>query len=118
MEDLAPDVYRQRMVIEALREEPFTAEEISAYLVKLGTILDMLPLAQPFTHLSEKYGWSAWMHWETSGVHFYSWDKRDPVFFSVDIYTCKKFDSQIALSFTKDSLKATQIVSKEVGLDD
>src|SRR5579859_5395225 len=116
MQDLAPDVYRQRMFIEGLREEPFTAEEISAYLVKLGEVLDMLPLAQPFTNLSEKYGWSAWMHWETSGVHFYSWEKRDPVFFSVDIYTCKEFSYDTGLEFTKEALKAKQIVSKEVTL--
>ena len=116
MNDLAPDVYRQRMFIEGLRELPFTAEEISAYLVKLGEVLDMLPLATPFTHLSEKYGWSAWMHWETSGVHFYSWDKRDPVFFSVDIYTCKKFDPETAVTFTKEYFKAIQVTSKEVTL--
>lgn len=116
MKDLAPDVYRQRMFIEGLREQPFTAEEIIAYLVELGKVLDMLPLAQPYTNLSEKYGWSAWMHWETSGVHFYSWDKRSPVFFSVDIYTCKKFDYQTAETFTRDYFKATEIVSKEVTL--
>ena len=116
MKDIAPDVYRQRMFIEGLREEPFTAEEISAYLEELGKVLDMLPLAQPYTNLSEKYGWSAWMHWETSGVHFYSWDKRNPVFFSVDIYTCKEFDYETATTFTKDYLKATEVISKEVTL--
>ncbi len=104
------------MFIEGLRELPFTAEEISAYLVKLGEVLDMLPLATPFTNLSEKYGWSAWMHWETSGVHFYSWDKRDPVFFSVDIYTCKKFNPETAEIFTKEYFNATHIASKEVTL--
>jgi S-adenosylmethionine decarboxylase len=104
------------MLIEGLRDLPCTAEEIATYLVKLGEGLDMLPLATPFTHLSEKYGWSAWMHWETSGVHFYSWDKRDPVFFSVDIYTCKKFDPEMAVRITGEYFKATQIVSKEVTL--
>lgn len=116
MKNLAPEVYRQRMVMEGLRIEPFTAEEISAYLLKLGEVLDMISLAHPFTHLSETYGWSAWMHWETSGVHFYSWDKREPVFFSVDIYTCKRFDPQIAMDFTKEYFKAIEIVSKEVSL--
>ena len=114
MKDIAPDVYRQRMFIEGLRDTPFTPEEIKAYLIKLGEVLDMLPLATPFTHLSEKYGWSAWMHWETSGVHFYSWDKRNPVFFSVDIYTCKKFDPKLAVTFTTAYLKAMQVVSKEI----
>ncbi len=116
MKDLAPDVYRQRMFIEGLRSAPFAAEEITAYLIKLGEVLDMLPLATPFTHHSEKYGWSAWMHWETSGVHFYSWDKRDPVFFSVDIYTCKKFDPETAVKFTEKYFQATKIDSKEVTL--
>ena len=117
MKDLATDVYRQRMCIEGLREVPFTAEEISAYLLKLGEVLDMLPVAQPYTNLSEKYGWSAWMHWETSGVHFYSWDKREPVFFSVDIYTCKKFDYETAVSLTQEYFKATEIAWKKVTLE-
>jgi S-adenosylmethionine decarboxylase len=116
MKDIAPDVYRQRMSIEGLRDKPFTTEEICAYLVKLGEVLDMLPLAMPYTNLSEKYGWSAWMHWETSGVHFYSWDKREPVFFSVDIYTCKKFDYGMAENFTKKYFSAKEVVSKEVTL--
>lgn len=64
MKDIAPDVYRQRMLIEGLRDLPFTAEEITTYLMKLGEVLDMLPLASPYTNLSEKYGWSAWMHWK------------------------------------------------------
>ena len=117
MKDLAPDVYRQRMFIEGLREAPFTADEITVYLEKLCEVLDMTPLTKPYTHLSEKYGWSAWMHWETSGVHFYSWDKLKPVFFSVDIYTCKPFDYQTAETFTKDYLKTIEVVSKEVTLN-
>lgn len=117
MKDLAPDVYRQRMLIEAVRAQPFTAAEITAYLEKLAEALEMVPLGHPDTNLSEKFGWSAWMHWETSGVHFYSWDKRHPVFFSVDIYTCKRFDSMTATNFTKDYLKAEEIVSKDVTLD-
>lgn len=116
MKDVAPDVYRQRMFIEGLRDLPLAEEETKGYLIGLGEALEMLPLATPYTNLSEKYGWSAWMHWETSGVHLYSWDKRKPVFFSVDIYTCKKFDPEIAIKFTKDYLRATEIVSKEITL--
>ena len=29
-------------------------------------------------------GWAGWIHWETSGAHFYAWDTPRP-FFSVDI---------------------------------
>ena len=48
-------------------------------------------LLDPVTHRSDRYGWAGWVHWETSGAHFYAWE--DPLFFSVDIYTCKPFDS-------------------------
>ena len=52
------------------------------------------------------------MHWETSGAHLYAWDS--PLFFSVDVYTCKPFDEARAVDFTADFFAATTIVSKSL----
>lgn len=112
MKDLATTIYRQRMVIEGYPSNPITDAQIKDYLSKLSTELDMVELLSPVTHRSDLYGWAGWIHWETSGAHFYAWE--DPLFFSVDIYTCKKFDPENALSFTKDFFEATEVVSKNV----
>jgi hypothetical protein len=98
--DLAPDIHRQRAVIEGHPSRPLAADEIKEYLVGLSGVLRMKVLADPVTHRSEMFGEAAWIHWETSGAHFYSWE-QPRLFFSVDIYTCKAFTVDDAVAYTK-----------------
>jgi hypothetical protein len=101
MIDLAPEIYRQRLVIEGYPTAALTDSQIKDYLSRLSSELDMKQLMEPVTHRSDTYGEAAWIHWETSGAHFYSWE-QPRLFFSVDIYTCKAFDEQKAIDFTKN----------------
>ncbi|MDA8374858.1 MAG: S-adenosylmethionine decarboxylase [Actinomycetota bacterium] len=110
--DLAPDIYRQRLVIEGIPAAPINDAQIVAYLRDLGTVCGMKVLTDPVTHLSETYGWAGWVHWETSGAHFYAWD-TPRLFFSVDVYTCKPFDAAVAAEFTRKALGASVITFKE-----
>ena len=90
MEDLAPEIPRQRLVIEGIPDRPIAADAIEDYLSRLsiGTADDG---AHSTGHSrSPKFGWAGWIHWETSGAHFYAWE-TPRLFFSVDIYTCKAF---------------------------
>lgn len=111
MVDLAPTILRQRLVVEGLVSKAITREEIINYLSELSVVTDMVTLIEPVTHRSDMYGWAGWIHWETSGAHFYAWDEPD-LFFSVDIYTCKAFDPDKVVEFTKDYFNATSIVAK------
>lgn len=72
----------------------------------------MVALLDPVTHKSDRYGWAGWIHWETSGAHFYAWE-TPVLFFSVDIYTCKQFDAQTVVKFTKDFFDATRITAQD-----
>lgn len=110
--DLAPMILRQRLVIEGFPESPITAMQIADYLSKLSDVCDMKTLIEPVTHCSDTYGWAGWIHWESSGAHFYAWD-QPVLFFSVDIYTCKAFDPKIATQFTKDYFNASVVTAKE-----
>jgi hypothetical protein len=110
MRDLAPEIHRQRLVVEGLVAAPISEEDIVLYLKELGVITDMLVLSEPTTNLSPSYGWAAWVHWETSGAHFYAWDVPR-LFFSVDIYTCKAFDPQSVVDFTQRYFQASEIES-------
>jgi hypothetical protein len=100
VKDLAPEIYRQRAVIEGYPNAPLLADDIKKYLLGLSEILEMITVASPATHRSEKFGEAAWIHWETSGAHFYAWD-QPRLFFSVDIYTCKPFEVKKAIQYTK-----------------
>lgn len=109
--DLAPNIYRQRLVIEGYPGFVITDEHIKDYLSKLSEEVEMITLLEPVTHCSDKYGWAGWIHWETSGAHFYAWE-QPLLFFSVDIYTCKEFDPEKATAFTKEYFKASEVVTK------
>jgi hypothetical protein len=112
MEDLAPEICRQRVVVEGLCREPIDAESIRGYLSELSKAIDMVALMEPVTHQSPLYGWAGWIHWETSGAHFYAWDVPR-LFFSVDVYACKPFSAQAVVDLTREWFDATTVVFKE-----
>jgi S-adenosylmethionine decarboxylase len=112
MPDLAPAIHRQRLVIEGTCREPITDVQIREYLSRLSDVCGMTTLIEPVTHRSDLYGWAGWIHWETSGAHFYAWEVP-LLFFSVDIYTCLAFDPVDAVRFTQEYFDAPEIVAKE-----
>jgi S-adenosylmethionine decarboxylase len=109
--DLAPQILRQRLVVEGTCAEPIGAHQIRQYLNRLATVCDMRTLTRPVTHRSPRYGWAGWVHWETSGAHFYAWDEP-ALFFSVDIYTCKAFDPDRVIDFTAQYFDTDNIVGR------
>lgn len=109
--DLAPGILRQRLVIEGTCPQAISEADIARYLTDLSDVCGMTALLDPVTHRSPTYGWAGWIHWETSGAHFYAWDQPTP-FFSVDVYTCKAFDEHRATTFTARFFAATQVVAQ------
>ena len=109
--DLAPEIVRQRLVVEGVPAAPIDAAQIADYLSALSRVTDMVQLIEPVTHCSDLYGWAGWVHWETSGAHFYAWE-QPRLFFSVDVYTCKAFDVDTAVAFTRDYFQAAPVVAK------
>ncbi|MDA8292113.1 MAG: S-adenosylmethionine decarboxylase [Actinomycetota bacterium] len=110
--DLAPEIYRQRLVVEGLCTRPIDDATIRDYLTRLSTVCGMRTLIEPVTHRSERYGWAGWIHWETSGAHLYAWEVPR-LFFSVDIYTCAPFSTSDVLEFTQSYFGATRVVARE-----
>lgn len=109
--DLAPAILRQRLVIEGTCPRPIDEPSIKRYLSELSCVTGMTRLIEPVTHRSDRYGWAGWVHWETSGAHFYAWE-QPLIFFSVDIYTCKAFEDAAAIRFTEKFFDADQIVAR------
>lgn len=110
MKDLAPGILRQRMVLEGTCPVPISQEKIIDYLGELSNVCEMRLLRFPVTHRSDRFGWAGWIHWETSGAHFYAWETPQ-LFFSVDIYTCKAFDAERVYWFTKDFFEAQEMAA-------
>ena len=108
--DLAPEIVRQRMVIEGTPTEPIGADDIARYLTGLSEVCQMTLLIEPVTHRSDRFGWAGWVHWESSGAHFYGWE-QPRLFFSVDIYTCRAFDAERVVEYTSDFFRPTELVA-------
>jgi hypothetical protein len=110
--DLSPQIYRQRLVVEGFPEKLITNTTIVDYLSKLSDVLKMRALMTPITHRSDKFGECGWIHWETSGAHFYAWEQPH-LFFSADIYTCKQFNPTDAVEFTRSYFNSSKLSFKE-----
>ena len=100
--DLAPDIVRQRIIIEGTLHNPFEPEDMDKYCHEVTKVLNMTYVTAPICNYEPHYGWCAYMHWKESGLHIYSWDNGEPKFFSIDMYTCKKFDPADALRYTEE----------------
>jgi len=111
MPDLAPTICRQRLVIEGTCDTAISDTAIRGYLVGLSEVCQMKVLLDPVTHRSDRFGWAGWVHWEGSGAHLYAWD-RPQLFFSVDVYTCKAFDVEQVVEYTRRFFAARRIVAK------
>ena len=110
MRDLAPHIHRQRLVIEGTPLEQISADDITSYLSALSVELDMVEILAPVMHQSDLYGWAGWIHWETSGAHFYAWE-QPTLFFSVDIYACRRFEPGEVVEFTRQFFDPTDVVA-------
>jgi S-adenosylmethionine decarboxylase len=111
MPDLAPAICRQRLVIEGTCDTPVSEAAVREYLVGLSEVCAMTILLDPVTHRSDRFGWAGWVHWEASGAHVYAWD-RPVLFFSVDVYTCKVFDMERTVEYTRRFFDASRIAAQ------
>ena len=114
--NLRPDITRQRILIEGTTEDIVEPREISDYLLKLAEVTEMEVLQGPHTGDAHELGYSGWVHWRTSGAHFYSYPKTntESALFTVDAYTCKPFDPIKAAEFTRDYFQAKELLWKEI----
>lgn len=105
MEDLAPDITRQRLLIEGYFERDVDAAVISEYLHGLPAALDLRTYGEPTVFApggegrAENEGYDAFIPLIDSGISLYVW--TGPRFLSVVAFTCKAFDEATALGFTR-----------------
>lgn len=120
MKDLEPKVFRQRLVIEGHFAIDADGETIRTYLNKLSKVLKMRIFAGPFSWPPDKWTnpevelheLNAFVAWTESGCHVYAW--RFCKFFTADIYSCKEFDAEEVIKFTKDFFKSEDLVYEKI----
>jgi hypothetical protein len=109
MKNLAPDILRQRLLIEGFYTVDVTRQTIEDYFKEITTKLDLRMYAKPFIHSpeglgkEENQGFDAFVPLIDSGISLYVWSKQK--FVSAVLFTCKKFDEKKATEVTKHFFK-------------
>lgn len=107
--NMFPDVYRKRLMIEGLYGVTIANQTFVAdFLARLSEYMGMTVLSGP--HISSATGRALPIHqgfegqivWAESGASLYVWTL--PKFCTLDIYSCKDFDSQEVLAWVANEL--------------
>ncbi len=106
MKDLAPEIFRQRLLMEARWTIVLDAELVRGYLLGLSAELGLTPYGEPivFTPAAgqgrpENAGFDSFLPLINSGISGYFWTASR--FLSVVLYSCTPFDPDAAVAFTK-----------------
>jgi S-adenosylmethionine decarboxylase len=116
MEDLAPDITRQRLLIEGFFTIGVDEDAIRAFFDRITTDLNLRTYGAPTIFApqgdgrAENQGYDAFVPLIDSGISLYVWSA--PRFMSVIIFTCKNFDSSTAVDVTREFFQCSEIVSR------
>jgi hypothetical protein len=116
MENLAPKITRQRLIIEGFFTIDVEKGSILEFFAGITKELNLRVYGKPTIHATsgvgkaENQGFDAFIPLIDSGIALYVWGNSK--FFSTVIYTCKKFDEKKAVSFTKKFFGSKKVVSK------
>ncbi len=115
MRNLAPQVFRQRLLIEGLYTGEVTRERLAAYLHGVAGHLGLKAYGEPTIHSPaglgkpENQGFDAFLPLVDSGIAAYVWSAAK--FFSIVLYTCKPFDEAAAARYTREFFGAAEVES-------
>lgn len=105
MKNIAPEIMRQRLLIEGYYTNEITKEILRDYLYGVANHLNLRTYGEPTIFCpqglgkEENSGFDAFIPLIDSGISAYIWSKNK--FLSIIIYTCKSFNEEDAISFTK-----------------
>ena len=113
--DIAPEVFRQRLLVEGRFGCALDADAVSEFMIGLAGALGLRTYGDPIVHSpdsliaegkgqAENAGYDAFVPLVDSGIAAYFWTA--PKFFSIVIYTCAAFDEDCAVAFAREALAA------------
>ncbi len=109
MNHIAPDILRQRLLIEAYYQAEIDQKKIIQFLKEIAGHLDLRIYAEPIVHVTEEggpnQGYDGFVPLYDSGISVYVWTAKK--FMSIILYTCKNFDINDAVAFVKNDFKTT-----------
>lgn len=113
MRDLAPRVFRQRLLIEAKYKRAVSRSDVERYLRELPAALNLRIYTEPVVYSPGgegqeiNQGYDGFVALIDSGISIYVWENAK--FLSVVVYTCKPIDEARAVGFTEKFFQATEL---------
>lgn len=117
MKNIAPDIMRKRLLVEAYYTIDVSEQAVRDFLLKLPEALSLRVYSDPTIHFTsgqgkeENQGYDGFIPLIDSGIYIGVWANKK--FISSVIYTCKDFSTEKAIEFTKDFFQTTEIEFKE-----
>lgn len=112
MKNIAPEIFRQRLLIEAYYTIDVTQDLVKDFLLGLAKALHLRTYGEPIVFApssgmgkEDNQGFDGFVPLIDSGISIYVWSKSR--FVSVVLYTCKGFDNQEALKYTTEFFQIT-----------
>lgn len=113
MKNLAPHIFRQRLLIEGFYKTQVDQNVIKDFFTKITEALQLRMYGEPIIFSPEglgkkgNQGYDAFVPLIDSGISLYIWSSQK--FLSATIYTCKGFDESIAIEITKNFFEINDI---------
>jgi S-adenosylmethionine/arginine decarboxylase-like enzyme len=110
MSKIAPEIKRQRLLIEGFYSIEVKRETVEKYFQAITGALNLKTYGDPIIFSpeglgkEENQGFDAFVPLIDSGISLYVWSSSK--FFSVIIYTCKNFDEDSAVETTNEFFKS------------
>jgi S-adenosylmethionine decarboxylase len=117
MRDLAPDIVRQRLLLEGFYRIDVDEDVIRRFLTELPAALRLRTYGQPTIFSpgglgrGENEGYDAFVPLIDSGVSLYVWTA--PRFLALVVFTCKTFDRADVERFTRQFFAMTEAESTQ-----
>ncbi|MFH0856413.1 MAG: S-adenosylmethionine decarboxylase [bacterium] len=116
MKNLAPNILRQRLLIEGFYKIDADKTVIEDYFKKITEGLNLRMYGEPIIFSpggegkDENQGYDAFVPLIDSGISVYVWSKSK--FLSLIIYTCKSFNGKKAIEATKEFWNIEEIAAQ------
>jgi len=112
MKNIAPDIYRQRLLIEGYYNIDVSPDTVASFLYGVAEYLDLRTYGEPVIHSpggkgrEVNQGFDAFIPLVDSGISLYIWSSAR--FFSAIIYSCRAFEASRAVAFAESFFAPTE----------
>ena len=113
MKNLAPEIFRKRLLVEGFFTINVEEKAIKEFFKFLTNSLALETYGTPIIHFTsgvgkdENQGYDAFVPLIDSGIYLAVWSNQN--FFSLVIYTCKEFDDELAVEKTQEFFSVGEI---------